>query len=252
MSTAPVIAAPNAGTRRLAVEYEPRLVEEAVREALASGTTASGFCRTSGSVEGGRGDSASYVELPPAMLLRLKIAHRRTLDRIYGIAPEAEREAAFRRHFRRMFEQLGLEDLVVAGLDELAGWPWRLEGVLVQAADSPQREGAQLWESRERRGSGAPAYLVVHLTPARFIRSRELIAYLRDELRAATVAASAPRPAAETPSKRRCPLCGFPTIVWASAELLGTAAAAIHADYPDWPRAEGCCEHCADRYRTCA
>lgn len=218
------------------VEYEPRLIEEAVREALASGA----------------------VALPRALLLRLRIAHRRALDRIYALGPEAEREAAFRGHFRRMFEQLGLEDVVAAGLDELAAWPWRLEGVLLQATDAPQREGAELWEHREHRGSGAPAYLVVHLTPARFRQPTELAAYLQDEVRAAAAATETPSPAATgtphataaKPPQQRCPLCGFPTIVWASADLLRRAAPAIAADYPDWLRAEGCCEHCADRYGT--
>lgn len=47
---------------------------------------------------------------------------------------------------------------------------------------------------------------------------------------------------------RRCPLCSFPTLVWASPEALASVQEDVRRDFPGWQPSDGCCEHCADRY----
>jgi len=63
---------------------------------------------------------------------------------------------------------------------------------------------------------------------------------LAEELAAAAVDEAEPG--------ERCPLCSFPTLVWASAEAVSDLRRVIQEEYPGWQSSDGCCEHCADRY----
>jgi len=239
---------PNPGNAELApLQFEPRLVEEAVRVALeqgASGVTA-------------------------AALMRVRCTHRRRLDEIYEQAPGGARETAFREHYRWLFGVLSLDRRVEECLQRFPTLRLKLHEVLVRSLIPPEKESAELWESRRERGRGIPAYLVVSLAPAHFSCSAEMAESLLPRLRrAADLLASlgggddgsraqllplAEKPvgsaAEETGPASRCPLCAFPTMVWASPEsLAGAREATIRADFPAWRPADGCCEHCADRY----
>jgi transposase len=47
-----------------------------------------------------------------------------------------------------------------------------------------------------------------------------------------------------------CPLCGFPTFVWATAERLTDALqVAIRREFPNWTPEQGACARCAEVYR---
>lgn len=127
------------------IEYDPGLLENAVRGALDGGV---------------RG-------LTPTLRARVGFDARRRLDRAYALDFGEERERAFRETFRHLFEKLGLDGPVAAALEPFPCLA-ELDGIL--ARQVPEREGvrAELWEHRERRGEGVPAYLVASIPPDRF------------------------------------------------------------------------------------
>ena len=58
-------------------------------------------------------------------------------------------------------------------------------------------------------------------------------------------AADGPRPGAP------CPLCGFPTFVWATpANLSEATASAIRSEFPHWTPEQGACARCSNIYRV--
>ncbi len=141
------------------VEYEPGIVEEAVRLVLD---------------KGGNGHD-------PKRLLRLRYNHRSRLDSLYQNPDHEGREAAFREHFWQLFHRLELDRYLPGWLDQF-DLRTNLEGVLVQSAIAAQREGAEPWESSERRGEGVPAYLVIKLKPSRFLQPEEMRRILLPQL----------------------------------------------------------------------
>ncbi|MCH7824492.1 MAG: hypothetical protein IH849_06780, partial [Acidobacteria bacterium] len=62
------------------------------------------------------------------------------------------------------------------------------------------------------------------------------------------LARALPAGAGISASAARCPLCHYPTTDWASTDALQAVESEIHADFPAWSPAEGCCGHCAERY----
>jgi len=48
-----------------------------------------------------------------------------------------------------------------------------------------------------------------------------------------------------------CPLCGFPTFVWATpASLAEPTLSAIHSEFPQWTPEQGACARCSSIYRV--
>ncbi|MFQ5742909.1 MAG: hypothetical protein ACE5HV_04890 [Acidobacteriota bacterium] len=225
----------------VSIEYDPGLIEEAVRQALVAETTGRRFLAR----------------------VRLRLLHRRQLDAIYRQPHGERRELAFRNHFRRLFHELDLDRALPRCMElfpqlartsqpvEKLGLGKGLQQIIARSSAGSSNEGAELWESREQRGQGIPAYLVITLSPSRLRCFEELRDFLLPRLRrAAQLLESGSGLASDNPrnSGRRCPLCRFPTTDWASADLLSNLALAIRIDFPAWSTTAGCCCHCAERY----
>jgi len=142
------------------IEYEPGLVEESVRWAIERGTPG----------------------IEPLKFHRLRHDHRRQLDAVYALPEGDRRESAFRDHFMALFDELGIAAWIPPWLEMFPRLRAGLECVLVRAATSPGEEGAELWESREHRGEGVPAYLVITVPSAGMRRHDELEALLLPDL----------------------------------------------------------------------
>lgn len=145
------------------VEYEPGLVEESVRQAIENGLPG----------------------IPGLKSRRLRLEYRRRLDAIYRMPTGEQREAAFREHFLRFFRELELDTRVPRWLEPFPCLRTDLECVLVRSSQMAGQEGAELWESRERRGQGIPAYLIITLAPWELGRLDEVQARLLPELQLA-------------------------------------------------------------------
>ena len=127
------------------VEYDPCLREDAVRAGLHAG------------VQG----------IPYARLARIRLDARGRLDRAYSLGPGEERERAFRDAFCLLFDRLGFDRPMAAALrpfPPLTG----LQGRLARPARERDGVSVDLWEQRERRGDGIPAFLVAAIPPERF------------------------------------------------------------------------------------
>jgi len=146
------------------IEYEPGLIEDAVRWAIEHG-----------------GDGIESLKLQ-----RLRFGHRRKLDVLYRLPEGDQREAAFRDHFATMFSELGNAEWIPRWLEPFPRLRSELECVVVRAAAGPGEDGAELWESQEQRGEGVPAYLVITVSGTG-LRSHDKLgaALLPDLLRAA-------------------------------------------------------------------
>jgi hypothetical protein len=222
------------------LEYEPILVEEAVRCALEN----------------------ALIDLPYARGARLRYENRRRLETLYGLPQGEQRESAFRRHFWKLFHALELDRVPAAWLETFHGLATDLECILVRSARSRADEGAELWESRERRGDGIPSYLVITVLPLALSRPEELRDRVLPSLQLAVdrvaslfeVDRKSPTSKSPTATAREthCPLCRFPTTDWAAPELLPTIAPTVEADFPDWSPSDRCCNHCAERYQSLA
>lgn len=146
------------------IEYEPGLIEDAVRWAIE---------------QGGLGTT-------PLKLQRLRFSHRRKLDKLYRLPEGPPREAAFRKHFTTLFTELEIAKWIPRWLAPFPRLRADLECIVVRAADGPGEAGAELWESQEQRGEGVPSYLVVTLSGTGLRNHDELrAALLPDLLRAA-------------------------------------------------------------------
>ncbi len=221
---------------RATVEYEPPLVEEAVRFALDNGPST----------------------LPGARLLRLRHQNRNRLDDLYLLPHGEDRESAFREHYWQLFRALELDQVLAAWLDAFPCLSTDLEYILVRSVGNREDEGAELWENRERQGQGIPAYLVIAARPCDLSLpvelGKRLLASLQqaaDRVRSPNVAnlgASADRQVDEAKTNTRCPLCRFPTTDWAAHDLVAEITPSIRRDFPGWLATEGCCGHCAERY----
>jgi hypothetical protein len=47
-----------------------------------------------------------------------------------------------------------------------------------------------------------------------------------------------------------CPLCGFSTFDWATAERVATASPAIHCEFPHWTPERGACRRCVEIFKV--
>ncbi len=217
------------------IDFEPELVEECVRLAF----------------EGGR-----KFDVDAPLALR-RVRHRLKLDTIYRQPPGEEREQAFLAHFREVFRKLGFEQRLVDCLAQFPCLRRELSSLQVRS-DLGSGEGAELWESRDGRGSGIPVHLIIRLAPQRFHREGELrqtllpsLSAAAEQVESAAHLAGATEDASAVPAPaggQACPLCRFPTFVWAGDEDVAELHAAIVADFPGWSASDGCCGHCADRY----
>jgi len=142
------------------IEYEPGLIEESVRWMI---------------------DQAA-PGIPSLKLQRLRLNHRLRLDAIYGLPEGEERESAFRDHFMALFHELGTASWIPRWLELFPRLRSDLECVLLRAATGPGEEGAELWESREQRGKGVPAYLVITVAAAGLRHHDDLRALLLPDL----------------------------------------------------------------------
>lgn len=230
-----------AGTqsRAAAVHYDPELVEEAVLLVL----------------------GGAPADVGAAARLRAAGRHQRRVDGLYRLAHGCERERAFRRHYHDLFARLGLVRRLPRLLEEHPILRRRLVRVQVRSTSTGAEPGAVLWERREERGGGIPSYLVIGLTASSLLSCDRLRHLLRTDLAEAAriVAGTADQAAGQRrrigvsgrrrqPEPRRCPLCRYPTAVWATDKDLRSAAASIVEDFPAWSAELGLCAHCADRY----
>ena len=127
-----------------AIEYEPRLVEEATLLALR-----------------GAGQETAF---------------RRERDGLYEIANPEAREAAFRAFHVAWFERLGLGRPI--------GWAVKERGLILRAAGrclvayaaSAREEGAELFVAERRRS------VAIRLSPATLLAPERLLEFLRHEL----------------------------------------------------------------------
>lgn len=145
------------------LEYEPGLVEESVRQVI----------------------EAELSGVPSLRSRRLRLGHRRQLDAVYGMPAGEQREAAFREHFLKFFRELELDTRVPRWLEPFPRLRTDLERVLVRLPLMAGQEGAELWESREQRGQGIPAYLIITLTPRQLGRLDEMQVPLLPQLQLA-------------------------------------------------------------------
>ncbi len=145
------------------VEYEPGLVEESVRWTIERGTAG----------------------IEPLKLRRLRHNHKRQLDKVYELPEGQRRETAFRDHFMAFFDELGIASWIPRWLETFPRLRADLECILVRAATGPGEEGAELWESRQHRGEGVAAYLVVTVPSAGLRYFGELRALLLPDLQRA-------------------------------------------------------------------
>jgi len=127
------------------VEYDPRLREDAVRAGLHAG------------VQG----------IPYARLARIRLDARGRLDRAYSLGPGEERERVFRDAFCLLFDRLGFDRPMAAALQPFPSLA-DLQGLLARSARERDGVSVDLWEQRERRGDGIPAFLVASIPPERF------------------------------------------------------------------------------------
>lgn len=138
------------------IEYEPELIEASVRWIMDRGAPGFDFLK----------------------LQRLRIDYRRHLDALYGLPDPERSETAFRRHFWAVLRELEIDSWIPQWLAPFPGLRAGLERVLVRSAGLPGEEGAELWETRERRGKGIPAYLVIAVPSPGLCQHDELRASL--------------------------------------------------------------------------
>lgn len=132
------------GSDSFAIEYDPRLVEEATLLALR-----------------GAGDETAF---------------RRERDRLYEVADPETREAAFRAFHAAWFERLGLGRPIGWALKERKLILRAAERCLVAYAVSTREEGADLFVAERRRS------VAIRLAPATLLAPERLIEFLRHEL----------------------------------------------------------------------
>ena len=140
------------GLGELRVEYEPRLVEETVFQAL------------KGHPKG------------PAV--------RRQRDRLYEIEDAEARDAAFRRFHAAWFDRLGLGEPIDQALSEqplIAAAVW---ACLVAFASSDRQEGAELFVRSPQEGMSEVGRrsVVIRLRPETLLAPARIRAFLRHEL----------------------------------------------------------------------
>ncbi len=135
----------------IVVEYEPRLVEEAVLLAMA----------------GHEGERVFYRER----------------DRLYEVADPEAREAAFRALHAAWFGRLGLWREVVQTLVERPAVAAGIDRCLVASAVSSRDDMVELFVAPENGAAGVlRRAVVIRVRPARFLDSARLLAFLRREL----------------------------------------------------------------------
>ena len=156
------VSRPAAGTTGgpAPIEYEPGLIEDAVRWVIEQG----GF------------------GIESLKLQRLRFDHRRKRDVLYRLPEGEQREAAFRNHFATLFAELGNAAWIPRWLEPFPRLSSELECIVVRAAAGPGEDGAELWESQERRGEGIPSYLVITVSGTGLRNHDELRAVLLPDL----------------------------------------------------------------------
>ena len=137
--------------RQIVIEYEPRLVEEAV------------FLAVQGAGEGR--------------------AFRRERDRLYEVADPEARDAGFRAFHAAWFDRLGLGSGIALALQEHPSIAASTSRCLVAHASSSPDEGAELFVSPESGTNGAlRRVVVIRLRPETFTLPDRLRLLLRHEL----------------------------------------------------------------------
>lgn len=133
-----------------AIEYEPRLVEEAVLRALRGRAEETGF--------------------------------RTQRDRLYEITDLEARDAGFRAFHAAWFERLGLGGLIAQALQEWPSVAANTARRLVAYASSGRDEGAELFVSPENGRGEVGRTVVIHLRAETLTLPDHLRSLLRHEL----------------------------------------------------------------------
>lgn len=137
--------------RQIVIEYEPRLVEEAVLLAVQ-----------------GAGEGRAF---------------RRERDRLYEVADPEARDAGFRAFHAGWFDRLGLGSGIVLALREHPSLATSVSRWLVAHACSSRDEGAELFVSSESETDGAlRRAVVIRLRPETLTLPDRLRLLLRHEL----------------------------------------------------------------------
>lgn len=114
---------------------------------------------------------------------KLEAELHRTLDPLYAMAPDHEREAGFRDAYAKFFSRLGLADVLVALLEERPIIGERVHQILIREAPTANRESAELFV---RKGSGAVdrenRTLVIGVSVDGLMSGKQTIAKMRREL----------------------------------------------------------------------
>jgi hypothetical protein len=134
----------------LAIEYEPRLVEEAVLHALRGGAEETAF--------------------------------RKERDRLYEVADPEEREAGFRALHAAWFTRLGLEKGIDEALRAQPSITANAARCLVASASSTRDEGSELFVSIENGSGEAQRSVLIRLRPETITCPDRLRSLLRHEL----------------------------------------------------------------------
>ncbi len=136
--------------QELVIQYEPRLVEEAVLRALR-----------------GRAEEAPF---------------RRQRDDLYAIPDAETREAGFRAFHAAWFERLGLGEGVARALNEQPSVPAAITRCLVTSAVSTRDEMAELFVASGNGAGGAVRTVVIRIRPETLAAPEGLTALLRHEI----------------------------------------------------------------------
>ncbi len=136
---------------KFSVEWDPRLVEEAVFRAV----------------------QARKVD-----------GFRAQRDRVYEIEDPDERDAAFREFHASWFERLGLGRVIWQALEEQPLIPENTRTCIVARARGGRDEGAELFVSSIGKGVGEVEgrWVGIHLDPQRMTDPGNLLVFLRHEL----------------------------------------------------------------------
>ncbi len=134
----------------LPIEYEPRLVEEAVLAVMR-----------------GRPEEAAF---------------RADRDALYPIGDAEEREARFRAFHAAWFERLRLGEAITEAVREEPSIAARTTRCLVAVAPSGREEGAELFVAGDGESAGSRRTIVLRVRPETFTEVERFRALLRHEL----------------------------------------------------------------------
>jgi hypothetical protein len=210
------------------VEYEPGFLEEAVHACLLAERSPAG-------------------RLPA---FRARRRHEQDVDSLYAVSDPEDRETGFRRHYRALFLDLGMDAEIRTILGSHPGLLRLCERVIVRSA-SGRPEGLTTYSNASGQFGANPIYLVIALRPARFTNLTELREFLGGALEAAVDQPDRDRtPRSRGDASVYCAACRLPSTVWAAPPDLAGLGPTLAREIPAWSANASICAHCAERYRS--